>query len=179
MDFDNGSEFINHDLIGWAAERDIYFTRSRPYKKNDQATIESKKNHVVLKYAYYWRYDTPEALVLLNRLWPLVRDRMNYLTPTKKPVGWASTPDGRRARLFDTPLTSVDRLLASQAVSVEQRQQLNGSPAPEWAGMPQRDPDPLVLPGFCRRMWAWSLKGYLQSFPKKCAFCALTIARFD
>jgi len=35
MDCDNGSEFINHDLIGWAAERDIYFTRSRPYKKND------------------------------------------------------------------------------------------------------------------------------------------------
>jgi len=124
MDFDNGSEFINHDLIGWAAERDIYFTRSRPYKKNDQATIESKNNHVVRKYAYYWRYDTPEALVLLNRLWPLVRDRMNYLTPTKKPVGWASTPDGRRTRLFDTPATPVDRLLASQAVSVEQRQQL-------------------------------------------------------
>jgi IS30 family transposase len=38
MDFDNGSEFINHDLIGWAPERDIYFTRSGPYKKNNQAT---------------------------------------------------------------------------------------------------------------------------------------------
>ena len=33
IDCDNGSKFINHDLIGWAADRDVYFTRSRPYKK--------------------------------------------------------------------------------------------------------------------------------------------------
>jgi len=85
MDFDNGSEFINYDMVSWAAERDIYFTRSRPYKKNDQATIESKNNHVVRKYAYYWRYDNPEVLALLGQLWPLVNDRMNYFTPTKNP----------------------------------------------------------------------------------------------
>ncbi len=37
---------------------EIFFTRSRPYKKNDQATIESKNNHLVRKYAFYYRYDT-------------------------------------------------------------------------------------------------------------------------
>ena len=42
LDFDNGSEFINHDVIDWAAGRKIFFTRARPYKKNDQATIESR-----------------------------------------------------------------------------------------------------------------------------------------
>lgn len=47
LDFDNGSEFINHDLVAWAGEREIFFTRSRPYRKNDQATIESKNNHLV------------------------------------------------------------------------------------------------------------------------------------
>lgn len=26
---------------------EIFFTRSRPYKKNDQAMFESKNNHVV------------------------------------------------------------------------------------------------------------------------------------
>ena len=41
--------------------------RSRPYQKNDQATVESKNNHVVRKHAFYWRYDTPEQLVLLNK----------------------------------------------------------------------------------------------------------------
>ena len=74
LDFDNGSEFMNHDLIDWAGTRRIYFTRSRPYKKNDQATIESKNNHLVRKYGFYYRYDTAEELALLNRLWPLEND---------------------------------------------------------------------------------------------------------
>lgn len=120
LDFDNGSEFINHDVVSWAAGRDIFFTRSRPYKKNDQATIESKNNHLVRRYAFYWRYDTPEALVLLNRLWPLVNDRLNYLTPTKKPTGWGTDAIGRRKRLYDTPRTPLDRLLDAGVLSPAQ-----------------------------------------------------------
>lgn len=58
LDFDNGSEFLNKAVIKWAGEREIFFTRSRPYKKNDQATIESKNNHLVRKYGFYYRYDT-------------------------------------------------------------------------------------------------------------------------
>ena len=33
---------------------------------------------------------------MLNRLWKLVNDRLNYLTPTKKPIGYGQTRDGRR-----------------------------------------------------------------------------------
>jgi WD40-like Beta Propeller Repeat len=33
---DNGSEFINHQLIRYCAERQITFTRSRPHRKNRQ-----------------------------------------------------------------------------------------------------------------------------------------------
>jgi hypothetical protein len=43
LDTDNGGEFINHALIKWAGEKDIYFTRSRPYKSNDNAHVEQKK----------------------------------------------------------------------------------------------------------------------------------------
>ena len=124
LDFDNGSEFINHDVIGWAADRKIFFTRSRPYKKNDQATIESKNNHLVRRYGFYWRYDTPEALTLLNQLWPLVSDRLNYLTPTKKPIGWTVDPAGRRRRVYDQPKTPLDRLLAAGVLSPAQEAQL-------------------------------------------------------
>ena len=73
LDFDNGTEFLNKAVITWAGERDIYFTRSRPYKKNDQATIESKNNHLVRKYGFYYRYDTSEERHALNRLWKLVK----------------------------------------------------------------------------------------------------------
>ena len=124
LDFDNGSEFLNHAVIGWAATRSIYFTRSRPYKKNDQATIESKNNHLVRKYGFYYRYDTEEERRVLGRLWPLVNDRLNYLTPTKKPIGFGTDRNGRRTRLYDKPQTPLDRLLAAKVLSPAQQAEL-------------------------------------------------------
>ena len=121
---DNGSEFLNHAVIKWAGEREIFFTRSRPYKKNDQATIESKNNHLVRKYGFYYRYDTDAERRVLNRLWALVNDRFNYLTPTKKPVGFASDANGRRKRLYDKPKTPLDRLLAAQVLAPAQAAEL-------------------------------------------------------
>jgi Integrase core domain len=124
LDFDNGTEFLNHAVIKWAGERGIYFTRSRPYKKNDQATIESKNNHLVRKYGFYYRYDTPEEVRALNRLWRLVDDRLNFLTPTKKPVEWGSDRNGRRKRIYDRPSTPLDRLLAAGVLTEAQEGEL-------------------------------------------------------
>jgi hypothetical protein len=124
LDFDNGTEFLNHAVIKWAGEMGIYFTRSRPYKKNDQATIESKNNHLVRRYGFYYRYDTAEEEQALNRLWRLVDDRLNFLTPTKKPVEWGSDRNGRRKRIYDTPSTPLDRLLAAGVLTNAQQAEL-------------------------------------------------------
>lgn len=124
LDFDNGSEFLNKAVIKWAGEQEIFFTRSRPYKKNDQATIESKNNHLVRKYAFYWRYDTDDERAVLNRLWKLVNDRLNYLTPTIKPIGYGSGRDGQRRRIYDAPKTPLDRLLAAGVLSPAQEAEL-------------------------------------------------------
>jgi hypothetical protein len=124
LDFDNGSEFLNKAVITWAGERDIFFTRSRPYKKNDQATIESKNNHLVRRYGFYYRYDTEDERRALNRLWTLVNDRLNYLTPTKKPTGFGQNRNGRRTRLYDQPATPLERLLAASVLSPRQETEL-------------------------------------------------------
>lgn len=124
LDFDNGTEFLNHAVIKWAGEREIFFTRSRPYKKNDQATVESKNNHLVRKYGFYYRYDTAEERVVLNRLWRLVNDRLNYLTPTKKPTGYGSDRNGRRTRIYDKPKTPLDRLLSAEVLAPAQAAEL-------------------------------------------------------
>lgn len=124
IDCDNGSEFINHDLVGWAGQRDVFFTRSRPYKKNDQATIESKNNHLVRRYGFYHRYDTPIELELLNQLWALVNDRLNFFTPTKKPVGWSTDTVGRRKRVYDKPRSPYQRLLEAGVLSPTQQAEL-------------------------------------------------------
>ncbi|MDP4014147.1 MAG: transposase family protein [Candidatus Nanopelagicales bacterium] len=120
FDSDCGSEFINHDVADWLQARDIAQTRSRPYQKNDQAHVESKNNHVVRKHAFYWRYDTAAELDLLNQLWRLVSVRLNFFTPTRKAVGYATTTDGRRKRIYDTPATPWQRLRASGVLD-EQR----------------------------------------------------------
>jgi hypothetical protein len=124
LDFDNGTEFLNKAVIAWAAQMAIFFTRSRPYKKNDQATIESKNNHLVRKYGFYYRYDTDAERAVLNRLWRLVNDRLNYLTPTIKPIGYGSSRDGQRRRLYDKPKTPLDRLLAAGILSPTQQSEL-------------------------------------------------------
>lgn len=114
----------NHDVIDWSAGRKIFFTRSRPYKKNDQATIESKNNHLVRRHAFHWRYDDPNALIVLNLLWPLVNDRMNFLTPTKKPIDWKTPPTGRRTRIYDASRTPFERLLDAGVLSPAQAKEL-------------------------------------------------------
>lgn len=119
FDSDNGSEFINHDVADWLQERDIAQTRSRPYKKNDQATVESKNNHVVRKHAFYYRYDTSEELTLLSQLWPLVSMRLNFFTPTKKPISYTTTADGRRKRRYDSPKTPWQRVQESGLLGEE------------------------------------------------------------
>ena len=44
FDCDNGSEFLNTVIEGYllSRQRNIKWTRSRPYKKNDQAHVEQK-----------------------------------------------------------------------------------------------------------------------------------------
>jgi len=120
FDSDCGSEFINHEVAAWLQARDIAQTRSRPYQKNDQAHVESKNNHVVRKHAFYWRYDTPEELELLNQLWKLVSLRLNFFTPTKKPAGYTTTANGRRKRTYDKPATPWQRLYKSGILDAQQ-----------------------------------------------------------
>ena len=73
LDSDNGSEFINHHLYAYCQQKEITFTRSRPYKKNDNAHVEQKNWPVVRRLIGYQRYSSKEALEQLNRVYQLVR----------------------------------------------------------------------------------------------------------
>ena len=42
IDSDNGSEFINHQLLRYCEQNQITFTRSRPGNKNDGCHVEQK-----------------------------------------------------------------------------------------------------------------------------------------
>lgn len=68
IDSDNGSEFINDQLVRYCQHEKITFTRCRPYRKNDQAHVEQKNGSVVRQLVGYDRYTTPAALAQLGRV---------------------------------------------------------------------------------------------------------------
>lgn len=108
-DNDNGSESVNAEFIAHLQALDVEQTRSRPYRKNDQAAVESRNNHVVRRHAFHYRYELPE-LDPPDELWQLVSTNANLSAPSKKPMGRASTRDGRPRRIYDRPTTLWERL---------------------------------------------------------------------
>ena len=55
IDSDNGGEFINHHVVTWLQQRPtpVRFTRSRPYRKNDNAHVEQRNwTHVRQHFGY-------------------------------------------------------------------------------------------------------------------------------
>lgn len=119
LDTDNGGEFINHALIKWAGDRDLFFTRSRPYKSNDNAHVEQKNGDVVRRHAFHYRYDTALEQQLLNELYALVRVRLNMFTATTKAIDWRSNKHGKKTRVYDKPRTPYQRVIDSGIMTVE------------------------------------------------------------
>ncbi len=112
IDSDNGSEFINHHLWAFcqAAQPPIQFTRSRPYKKDDNAHIEQKNWTHVRKLVGWERYDSAEALAALNTLYTDLRLFQNLFQPSMKWV--RKVRHGSRLRRhYDPPQTPWARVL--------------------------------------------------------------------
>jgi hypothetical protein len=132
IDADNGGEFINHHLWRHCQERQIGFTRSRPYKKDDNAHIEQKNWTHVRKLIGWDRYDTPEAVRAMNDLFAHeLRLYMNLFQPSVKLIRLVRQ-GSRKTRRYDSPQTPLDRLAQMPGVDrakvenlLELRAQLN------------------------------------------------------
>ena len=69
MHTDGGTEFINAHLVRYCEKRSFLFSRSRPYKKNDNCLVEQKELDACQKKVGYLRYDTEEEQRILNDLY--------------------------------------------------------------------------------------------------------------
>ncbi len=123
IDSDNGSEFINHQLVRYCAERGITFTRSRPYRKNDNCFVEQKNWPVVRQQVGYARYDTPGELEVLRKLYGHLRHYVNFFQPQMRLVH--KTRRGAKVtKRYDLARTPYQRLLASHEVAPEVKAEL-------------------------------------------------------
>lgn len=84
LDCDNDSVFINETLQRHCEQHKITFTRSRPYRKNDQAHVEQRNGSVVRRTIGYRRYESPEALALFEAIYADLHFYTNFFQPTLK-----------------------------------------------------------------------------------------------
>lgn len=110
IDSDNGGEFINNHLLRFCAASHTTFTRSRPFRKNDNCFVEQKNYSIVRRAAGYYRYDNDQQLALLEQLYAQLRLYTNYFQPVMKLV--SKTRIGSSVKKhYDTAQTPFERLL--------------------------------------------------------------------
>ena len=123
IDTDNGSEFLNEVVIGFCKENGIEFTRSRPYRKNDQAWVEQKNGAVVRRLVGYGRLEGLPGAEALARLYSAARLFVNVFQPSFKLA--EKTRIGARVRKrYHAPETPCGRLLASDAIPATMKERL-------------------------------------------------------
>src|SRR5437762_3273653 len=123
IDSDNGSEFINTHLFNFCQQRakthSVQFTRSRPYKKDDNAHVEQKNWTHVRKLLGWDRYDSVEALKMSNQLYEQLRIFQNLFQPSMK-LNTKTRKGSRVIRRYDQAATPLQRVLKSSGKTLPQ-----------------------------------------------------------
>lgn len=107
---DNDSAFINETLIDYCSAQGIEFTRSRAYRKNDQAWIEQKNGAVVRRLMGYDRYSGLVAGQAMAALYAASRLYVNYFQPSFK-LRDKTRIGARVTKTYLPPATPCSRLL--------------------------------------------------------------------
>lgn len=111
IDPDSGAEFINWFLKDWCDENEIQMTRIRPYYKNDHARIEQKNYTNIRDFLGYTRIEKQRKIKLLNQLYDLLEDYINFFLPSQKCVK-KERQGSKYKRIYDKTQTAYQRVLA-------------------------------------------------------------------
>ncbi len=115
LDVDNGSEFVNDRLIEYCLSHGIELTRSRPYRKNDQAWIEQKNGAVVRKLLGYRRFEGLAAARAITRLYAASRLFVNFFQPSFK-LARKERDGAKVSKRYHPPQTPCERLLQAESI---------------------------------------------------------------
>lgn len=123
IDSDNDGVFINETLFRHCQEQAITFTRCRPYHKNDQAHVEQKNWSIVRRTIGYRRYESPEALTLLQAIYADLRLYVNFFQPVQKLL--TKQRQGSKVhKTYDQAKTPHQRVMAEPGVPIETKMRL-------------------------------------------------------
>ncbi len=119
LDSDNGGEFLNHHVLHWLQKRPqpVFMTRSRPYKKDDNAHVEQKNWTHVRQCFGYERYGHPDLVEPMNALLKGPYGQLlNYFHASFK-LKEHKKVEGKSRRVYGPAQTPLARVLASAEVS--------------------------------------------------------------
>jgi hypothetical protein len=119
LDSDNGGEFLNHHVLHWLQKRPrpVFMTRSRPYKKDDNAHVEQKNWTHVRQCFGYERHDNPELVEPMNGLVKGAYGQLlNYFHASLK-LERKERVAGKLRRIYGVAQTPLARVLASAEVT--------------------------------------------------------------
>ena len=118
LDTDNDSAFMNETLFDYCKDHQIEQTRSRAYRKNDQAWVEQKNGAVVRRMVGYERLSGVLAAQRLARLLNAARLLVNFFQPSYKLRNKTRTGSKVKKEYYP-PATPCDRLLSEPRVSLD------------------------------------------------------------
>lgn len=123
LDCDNDTAFMNEGVFDFCKSTGIELTRSRPYKKNDQAWVEQKNGSIVRRLVGYGKLRGLEDTETLASLYAVSRLYINYFQPSFKLK--SKTRHGARVtKHYEVPLTPLERVLRSSSVAEASKQRL-------------------------------------------------------
>jgi hypothetical protein len=125
LDSDSGGEFINWHMIDYCQKNDLFFTRSRPDRKNDNAYVEQKNNTHIRHWLGYGRYDTLEQLNMTNDLYRNeLRLFNNFFRPVMKIKSKDKINNSVCKKIYDKAQTPYQRLINSNQIPDKKKQEL-------------------------------------------------------
>ncbi|PNR87268.1 hypothetical protein X925_09720 [Petrotoga sp. 9T1HF07.CasAA.8.2] len=104
---------------------EVKLSRSRPYKKNDNAHVEQKNGDKVRKLVGYFRYESEEEVSLLNEIYNRADLLDNFFIASFKLKNKVKNDTGKTIKKeYEKPKTPYQRLLESNTVSEKTKSQL-------------------------------------------------------
>lgn len=123
VDFDNDSAFMNEVVVPWCRGQKLEVTRSRAYKKNDQAFVEQKNGAVVRRLLGYGRFDGVETARVMGRLYAAARLYVNFFQPSFK-LKEKRREGAKVIKRYHEPSTPYERALAHPMVAEAVKERL-------------------------------------------------------
>src|SRR5215467_13681550 len=123
VDFDNDGLFMNEPVVTWCRQKGLEVTRSRAYRKNDQAWVEQKNGAIVRRLVGYGRLEGIASAQALVRLYAAARLHTNLFQPSFK-LKQKTRIGARVIKRYHPPALPAARVLAHTAVDNASKERL-------------------------------------------------------